>query len=1693
MDKAYKTTPDNNDASCTSATESVGERSKGTTSTVKSKQSMGLGFLIATGYCGKVFYLVSVSATLVACCGVLSLRAQIDMEDLILDRATENKRNQMLAVGLLMDEVAAAMQDSTIKEQTLVDLAAVMNRKYLMGSYEVILVRLTVDSRLHVLTDPRLRRECPKTGSEGRTVCDMTKLTATAVQVMHQDEGVSGNAVIEDYTGRDAIVWSRRVRNTSLGMLFKQDKADAFRCTDTLSDQKWYGTMLTYVSTAVVLFWLSVFLRQVQEGKGYLYMTLLCAAAVLGFVGILLVMAQIAGIDEGSEQQQRETADTTGVLLAAFRSLWELSAGSDDMYTAITRHWIDALDVELPSSYAVALLQTQAGQPVVTAGLHVCTGDCLLQFAALAAAAASERLDGSSAVELGAWGVHYLSAGYEASTKQSVDTRFTFVSVCSGRRVSEPHEALVADLWGRTAALCVGYVAVACLASLITCTYLPRTEAADSIPLNRALPCLVVFVLAIPFLVLVSAGAGAVDDIDKQTAAFTQVAYSTSVHHHAAELQALYLKLQSHWLSYLVAPAFEFAGASDLNHTHHGSEELVAATIATIKKKLGGLADELTVLEGDAAALVPRVVRGYAGVLEEFAGTLITPPMALRSRTVIEANASLLLWTAAPDSLLGVARAAIADIHARILAEGFSPASNEAAVLFALDTALYELEATFRTQVVAEDAAAFYSAYGNLSASLASKIDEFLGAVAKHVKSAEEAGSPVSLDAAKVASLVDKVKSNVDLGERDFSRFAAAAGKRDAAGIGDVIAASVRAGGASAGGVELLTAELEAATLQVPLGEFFAIMAGQLERVQHAAAAAMNRRMYLPSQFAGAKRRAKRTTAVGVVVLLATLLTMPVSLVLYLRRARCNAGPRGWTLVPYPWIEMRDNTVVISVVGLVFLVQLVVIQVFAIAQFDDLRDSERELFAVGKAAEVVSSWNSQTGAYLGAVTTFVLTGDDAERVNALDQFAEFEKLGRIGSAPLDEAERLLGGDPAGLFASAVSQSLAAAEAAQAAIAARIALDQRYGGHEYEALRFIVRDRLVNPELVEFMSHMAEEEKLTFLSSDAWLESYSEEWKSVELTARLEGTDKNGQSRYSWTPRAVSLTAGWGYVLVFKNELETAPVELGVESLLSSCAIESFKTRDSEWDLPYARSITLSPASTVTARVIVTQKGTFELLSGGAVAVTVSVEGPAPSVGLNMGLSEKASERARDARSSPAHPLWAAAEEVRLFLPLTGGFHPGSLDLRALEPYRLTIHNDGEACRWQLHAAGRYCSADLSVDLASDMPFDECAARAAVHPRCGKYLVANGKLCRCLLRGRVCDYQLSREGNDVYFKTCGDDLPDGGGAAGRASRSLDLSHLEGHVVWKSVEDQSCVLGVPSVRAAALRFDEAAYTERAKGTTVSFVPVQRGRLTVGSAAPEMPGELRVSDGCFLHTSAVACYADFLCSWDGATCGPTRGLGLLARETQSAVPSNVWNRLRLQRAGHALHASHLAYIISNDEAFLAESVAAEKSFLGNLSLIRDLPSTFRDEYEAWMHALDVERHLRSELSGAFFLEDVFKLEAVAFGSVWAAFAGFADLHRAVHEATGVLVRSSPFHTRCVFWSCSVVAWLFAAACALLLTRLDMAVRLSKPYSFHNVSARPGTADDLWSDESGEESTLLSAAGDGEESEETEEAATE
>ena len=580
---------------------------------------------------------------------------------------------------------------------------------------------------------------------------------------------------------------------------------------------------------------------------------------------------------------------------------------------------------------------------------------------------------------------------------------------------------------------------------------------------------------------------------------------------------------------------------------------------------------------------------------------------------------------------------------------------------------------------------------------------------------------------------------------------------------------------------------------------------------------------------------------------------------------------------------------------------------------------------------------------------------------------------------------------------------------------------------------------------------------------------------------------------------MTLDVGLGYDVVLTNNFD-GPVELDLGQLLRNAAVKRVYSADTEWVVPYATLIRLNKGSVIHVEFIVVKTGVYELMRGNRTLVSVQALGEMSNTGLDPGISAVAEKRlTQDLRSNADHPLWDTWRDISFYVPpLSGGFHAEqpyqSEENRYIammetdRAYRITQHNGGPLCSWLLEEQGRFCSDSVSIALGKGIALDECQMLSDANPACGDHVSSDGSSCSCLLRGVTCDYQYGQAGTslnknrNVYVKTCSEPTT----YVGRVTRvaGIDLRSMEGHVIVRDVGDRHASLNVPHVVSMGHRYNDESPSSP-KSTYVNLVTLTEGYYPLKAihSAHGQPGLKLYEDlagvtrGCFQWLDDTACYRDMRCVWDGRLCTQREVLPVLQQaqvaQSQNTVPENVLSYLLMAQSMKQAAAFHLAYLLSDAKHYLETSRRYEEYFARNASKVSGEASrNLQTSFEEWVHALDMERMVRDLLSTTQFIEDLFVSDRGNSAAVDEVNAQANALMRPTRRALAALLDHSRYETRFVYWSCCVVAWATALAGTLIFSRLDMAVRLSQEYSYHNIpSAADFVAPPHDDDESSEE----------------------
>ena len=1084
-------------------------------------------------YCLKCVYVTVVLGLFTIVTSVLYSQTQIKIEDIIIDRARDNKRAQVIVVSSMMESLTEAIHNARLKEAILLHITANLNRHYLTGSYEVVLVKRSGcisggQCGVRIISDLRHVRRCatnrlgkddtsPVDVSSHRCNPDAVASIGGMVLASPSAEAV-GTILFDDYIDGTPLAFYayKQLKGTDMGLILKQSKTEALLLEDTQSSVRWYTAIVVVVVVVVLGFLLIVVLQHVEEGKGYIPIVGLHLLAVGGVLGLVVLMAFVASLDEGLRQQRAETASTGALFLGTHESVAQLLDAQDGIVTAamfdgLAIDWVKAVNERLPPAYEGHMFSTvlpPAGGTMPAAPSYLVSNSSMRRPCAAPTCVAAfvsrlENLASSSSVSLtmpdntrfklrldavvadsyspaeAAAGVQHVLAAFYAPV--SGGERKGFAWMVDEEHVARPYKAAVDDLWSITGAMVAAYVVASVVATALTCHYLPKissyTDGGAPVRLSRVLPFATVLSITFVLVLLAVSGVAALRGMSRGARMYKQVAYGNTVVVKASELSVLFSQMHSVSSSALVT------GSAATG------EKFVALTAASLNT-IGELHNYASMLyDGDeGAAAVPLVVAGLPALLTDVAEGHLRPAMSGRATMTLKQNASYVMWAEAPDTSVDSATMLIDEAKAELVASGISPAANQYAALLDAENTLYDLQVLYREYVILNTGAAsrqrFDDEYAALSAKFTLKIDAVASDINVVVKQASEAaalaastGTPATVstagatfDVAKFAFSVVNIKSNIEQHKRDSNRFNMVSIPDVQKQINEVISKSLGSTQLAAPAL-LLKDDLshEATTRELVVKDFFTEMKLQMKIIAANAQLEASSHAHLQDVIELERIRVKRATTFSLILIIVTCFVIAATLIWYMKDARCNTGPGGKCLAPYPWIEMRDMTIIVSVVMVVYVTQAGLIRHFALTHHDMLDTRDHDLTVATVAQKDVGEWLAVFHDVLAVSSTYLMTGDAAYK-RGLDSIHEKVKRQLYATS-------LINADNA-VFDVLKEQSEEATEGALHLVEEVEEHWKKRGLHSYDTVRLLVRDRQINPSVVAFNQQISEQQRIT---------------------------------------------------------------------------------------------------------------------------------------------------------------------------------------------------------------------------------------------------------------------------------------------------------------------------------------------------------------------------------------------------------------------------------------------------------------------------------------------------------------------------------------------------------------------------------------------------------------------------------------
>eukprot|EP00756_Hemistasia_phaeocysticola_P009661 Hpha_TRINITY_DN14932_c0_g6::TRINITY_DN14932_c0_g6_i1::g.143041::m.143041 len=1685
------------------------------------------------GGCGKGLYLAVIGASLVIGCVAISLRAEAKIEDLLFSRAEFNKIQQTKALATLMESAAAVLQDGEQQRRALQDLAAELNRHYLRGSMEVQLVYKEQDCiqncDIHLLTQARNEHQCPtpdevessaaelwgRLPTVDNTVpaadqalapqCEMKHVLPVARRVL---AGETGSVRALDYARKDVIYAFRPVGGTAVGLILKQDSEEVAGSTDLISKVRWYGGLITYACTAVLLFLLLVMLRQVERGNGFLPMVGLVLVALSGCLAMVWLMTFIDDRAEGHQQQLRETADGAGVLLAGYQSLFASDVGPTGVHTSILRQWIASMNEVLDPNFEATLVQVQFAlrqdtveqarfATVLSATRFPCSTECMRGLAGDVARKALLHPEGDSVpLYHGARG--YIAAGRDEAVQRAEDTQLEFGWMVNAEYVDAPYGPVVDDLWDRTTFLCIGYCLVALIASLLACKFVPSDSAGIATSgarppwqrLSWVMPLCFVLALSTPMLVVATSSTTALSGIGSVKMSYLTRSHADAMIESAKVAQAMIREMEAEYRMALIGKDEHPAGSPP--------DQRINNLMTGLRTQLSALEHTVRWLEGQGSAPL-QSVQSVAPDLQDFFDRIGFPALSTRAGMQLDVNATLVSWKTTPDEAMSQARSYLNQAREEVFnptsARPLDPRGPFAESFFELESILWDLEILIRQEVVRMEQNFFTSEHLRLLTAFEARVAALRG----EQSWLQLADTSITVVNARLADVVAAVQGM----SKDFDKFQRVEADRLTSHWSTVIAEGLT--NTQPVNLKVLVGDSRIETRTVPASQVFDVVTQQLQRVASAARIHVMRSVYVKGDIEIQRDAVLRAVWCGVGAVVVAWIATTVTYWMYVREAEANVVSGLPGVVNYPSAEIGHFAGTVTILMVVFLLELIVVWRIAGQQLDELHDNVRLIEDSSKVATSVANWRHQISALTSRTAGYALTGERGELLDFQNQYEAVRTLQRVGLHEVETAQP--SSLPSGVkeeFTAAFHAAVDLADELRKSAVRRTEYIAAPVTYTYESLRRLISDRIVYGKTLDDRLKRAENPSVklrdevvreTCGSKDGESPGVECEslWETKTITASGLATLGGGRQRVDWTPHTIDLKVDTAYKLVFSNNLSVdhGEVSICVGPLTASAAVWKVQTDVSDWDVPYATRLSVSPGSKVAIYLKLVQTGIFIFAddSGGGcnvpdlpAAVTVGVTGTEPQYVVDAGLPQLVQDRLCDERRQPRHPEWLGAMRFDVDLVQTGGMRDANargtgtkMRMMQMQPYRVGVHGfEPPGCTWTVTHLNTFCQTDLRKDISNDMPLDVCRATAALDPDCSNVIYSNGTACRCVQRGEQCDYLQSMTGMNISRLDC---------AANQeiqppARTGVDTRALSGHVLWSAVEDRTARVEIPYVRGIELRGD----SRFGARTYVSLIPIDRGLYDLRTlSGPQVMGtQAEVSRGCHTRSTELECSAEdaLECLWDGELCSQNnRMVSAMNREVlectaalsmvelgdtaasafqQGRLSDNLWYRLNMRRAAQIMHSNHDAYVISSVTTYRSEAESYADYFKGNLSKVADEGAGLLTMFETWKHKLNNEDVARYNLSRTGFIEDVFLNLSRTQSQREAVARSFASVQGSTRQVLLGYLEWSEHNTRFLFWSCAAVCWFFCGVAVFLLHRLEVAVRLSNEYCFRNVPTR-------------------------------------
>ena len=850
------------------------------------------------------------------------------------------------------------------------------------------------------------------------------------------------------------------------------------------------------------------------------------------------------------------------------------------------------------------------------------------------------------------------------------ELKFGVAWLCEKSYATTPYKDVVSSLWGRTTLLMVGYILVSLFSSGVVARMLPFSEVhvLGKTILSRMLPLVTVVSLCIPLLLVVHVSSSSIDGIGKHKESYQKKAFGTDIGQRTLLIENELWMLKAAWYKALL-------------DTSGMSTPLIKEIQNELVTQIYHLHEVIETFEGELSNSA-KVSSNLKSFVDEYATVIIHSTVSDMSSVDIRGNSSFIQWQS-QDPILEAARYTVTELAATLSSEGFSGKSPQVAMIVDIESILYQVEILYRREVIRANAEYFYEEYNKL-------YDEFkrrkFQVESEWSKQMAESGLSSSIDVTKLRHTLDNIASHIDYVKRGFLLYSTDSTEMHMAELASVITRLSEPTATLPSPVLLLTSSGEGVEERLVREiDFFDELVSQMEGIRRLSLVGVNRHHSISNAIEFEQSKIKTISIVGIITVCVAWLTITVSLHLYLRDARCNLGPGGSCLAPYPWVEIRDMTIVITIIALLFVTEQILIRTYADIQLREIIDNNKALISVAdttvcysfiivenekkkegtkkkrtkKKQFLTNTWTINFNKYLMYSSEYIFTGSEVAKHNAEETRDTIERLKEVRANTLDRI--IQGGDDTVIgevFESATNAVCRMITENQETLQSRSDFDGRRGTHAYKTLKFLVNDQFENEKIKLFLRRMTESQTLSVATRAEWIASSDEFVHSQVLVAKVEKYEK-GIPTIKWTPSSFTVKTAVGYRLIFRSELpenSNIKANLNIGTLTSSSVVRSLRTASSMWVVPFAHNFSLAPGGELILDLIVVLSGSYELENEhGDPLVTVNVVGDPLPTYIDLGISPRGVDMMNDPRATSDSET--PPEQIDVVIPPTGGFAP----------------------------------------------------------------------------------------------------------------------------------------------------------------------------------------------------------------------------------------------------------------------------------------------------------------------------------------------------------------------------------------------------------------------------------------------------